>query len=212
MRKNVIIWDWNGTLLNDVQLCVNCMNVLLERRNLPLLSFERYREVFGFPVKTYYEKIGFDYSKEDFEIPAREFMELYHKFLPEASLFPCAADVLKYFQKRKFRQIMISAMEHDSLVRILEERKVLAFFDAVSGIDNIYAGGKAEMARVFLNRLNLHPHEMILIGDTLHDREVAQLLTIDYLLVASGHQSGNRLRSVTSKVVNTLSEVKPFLL
>ncbi len=34
MGKQIIIWDWNGTLLNEVQMCVNCMNELLGKRNL----------------------------------------------------------------------------------------------------------------------------------------------------------------------------------
>ena len=208
MKKTTIIWDWNGTLLNDVQMCVHCMNVLLEKRNLPRLTVEKYRNVFGFPVKDYYEKIGFDYSREDFEIPAKEFMDLYHKFLPETLLFPCAEEVLQYFQREGFRQLIVSAMEHGSLVKTLEERKILSYFDAVSGIDNIYAGGKTEMAHSFLERLGLETEKMIFIGYTLHDREVAQTLRIDYLLVAAGHQSVEVLTAKTTRVVKRLSEVR----
>ncbi len=208
MGKQIIIWDWNGTLLNDVQMCVNCMNELLERRNLARLSLERYRNVFSFPVKDYYEKIGFDFSREDFEVPAKEFMDLYHRFLPETKLFPCAKEVLEHFKKRGFRQLILSAMEHNSLMTTLEEREILSYFDAVSGIDNIYAGGKTEMAHAFLDRLGLDSKEMIFIGDTLHDMEVAQTLGIDYLLVAAGHQSKNVLLSKTARVVNRLSEIQ----
>ncbi len=207
MDKQIIIWDWNGTLLNDVQMCVDCMNVLLEKRHLPRLSLETYRSVFNFPVRDYYEEIGFDFSREDFGIPAKEFMDLYHRFLPETLLFPCAEEVLEYFKKEGYRQLVLSAMEHNSLMKTLEERDILDYFDAVSGIDNIYAGSKQEMARAFLNRLGLNSLDMVLVGDTLHDREVAQVLGIDYLLVAAGHQSKSRLLEKTDKVVDLLSEV-----
>ena len=86
-----IIWDWNGTLLNDVDICVKSMNHLLEKRNLPLLDINRYKTVFGFPVKDYYAKIGFDFTKENFEIPANEYMDWFHFYLPEAintAIFP----------------------------------------------------------------------------------------------------------------------------
>jgi phosphoglycolate phosphatase len=208
MGKQIIIWDWNGTLLNDVQMCVNCMNELLGKRNLTPLSLEAYRSVFNFPVKDYYEKIGFDFSREDFEVPAKEFMDLYHRFLPETKLFPCVREVLEHFKQRGFRQLIISAMEHNSLMKALEEREILSYFDAVSGIDNIYAGGKIEMARAFLNRLALLPGQMIFIGDTLHDREVAQALGIDYLLVAAGHQSKKVLLKKTTRVVDRLSQIQ----
>ncbi len=206
MDKQIIIWDWNGTLLNDVQMCVNCMNVLLEKRHLTRLSLETYRSVFNFPVRDYYEEIGFDFSREDFGIPAKEFMDLYHRFLPETSLFPCAEEVLEYFKKKGYRQLVLSAMEHNSLMKTLEEKGILDYFDAVSGIDNIYAGSKQEMARAFFDRLGLKNHDMVLVGDTLHDREVAQALGIDYLLVAAGHQSKSRLLEKTDKVVDRLSE------
>jgi len=59
-RIGGIIWDWNGTLLNDIQLCVQTINEMLDKRNLPLLSVNDYKDVFSFPVKNYYQKIGFD--------------------------------------------------------------------------------------------------------------------------------------------------------
>ncbi|GMT45137.1 MAG: phosphatase [bacterium] len=207
MGKQIIIWDWNGTLLNDVQMCVNCINVLLEKRNLTRLSLETYRSVFSFPVRDYYEQIGFDFVREDFEVPAKEFMDLYHRFLPETSLFSCAGKVLAYFKRKGYSQLVLSAMEHNSLIKTLEEKGILDYFDAVSGIDNIYAGSKQEMARAFLDSLGLNNHNMVLVGDTLHDREVALALGIDYLLVAAGHQSKSRLLEKTDKVVDMLSEV-----
>ncbi len=213
MQKNTILWDWNGTLLNDVQMCVDCINVLLEKRSLPLLTVETYRQVFGFPVKDYYEKIGFDFSKEDFEIPAKEFMYLYYERLPGTSLFPCVEEVLEHFKRKGFRQFIVSAMEHDSLVKTLQERKIDSYFGAVSGIDNIYAGGKTEMARHFIRCLGGKPQQMIFIGDTLHDLEVAQSIRVEPLLVASGHQAGERLRQQTTRVINRLKQTltSPFL-
>ena len=213
MQKNTILWDWNGTLLNDVQMCVDCINVLLKERNLPLLSVETYRQVFGFPVKDYYEKIGFDFSREAFEIPAKEFMDLYYERLPETSLFPCVEEVLEHFKRKGFRQFIVSAMEHDSLVKTLQERKIDSYFEAVSGIDNIYAGGKTKMARNFIRRMGGNLQQMIFIGDTLHDLEVGRSLDVDVLLVAAGHQDKKILSQKTTRVIDRLKQTmtSPFL-
>ena len=59
-----IIWDYNGTLLNDLSIGVECINRMLTKRELPLLTTESYREVFTFPVKKYYELVGFDFNKD----------------------------------------------------------------------------------------------------------------------------------------------------
>ena len=62
-----IIWDWNGTLLDDVDIVIDCMNSLLKKRNLPLLHVDKYKDIFTFPVKDYYSQLGFDFTTEPFE-------------------------------------------------------------------------------------------------------------------------------------------------
>ncbi len=203
-----IFWDWNGTLLNDVDMCVNSMNQLLQKRHLPLMDRKRYRDVFSFPVKDYYEQLGFDFQKEAFEIPAHEFMDIYHRFLPETQLFPCTTEILDYYKQHGYHQVILSAMEHQSLLKTLKDRGILKYFDSVSGIDNIYAGGKTEMARTFFQKMKISKKEAVLIGDSLHDYEVANELGITHWLVAAGHQSKERLLEVTPHVVDNLMELK----
>jgi len=206
-----IFWDWNGTLLNDVEMCVSCINKLLQKRQLPQLDVNRYREVFTFPVKTYYEQIGFDFSREPFETPAHEFMTLYHRHLPETPLFDYAEETLTHFKQRGDQQLVLSAMEHTSLIKTLNERKLNGYFNAVSGIDNIFAEGKIGMAREFFDQLDIRKEDAILIGDSLHDWEVAMDLGIEHILVASGHQSKARLIKVSSHVADTLKEVPAMI-
>lgn len=62
--KDHIIWDWNGTILNDVDHAVAMMNTLLVEHNLPLIDREYYREIFDFPVLHYYQKLGFNFEKQ----------------------------------------------------------------------------------------------------------------------------------------------------
>ena len=78
-RFKAIIWDYNGTLLNDLEIGIESINLMLSKRNLPLLTSESYREVFTFPVKDYYEKVGFDFEKENWDLTAQEFITNYTK-------------------------------------------------------------------------------------------------------------------------------------
>jgi phosphoglycolate phosphatase len=128
VSKRAIIWDWNGTLLNDVALCIRCMNSMLNDRGLPLLDAKRYREIFTFPVRAYYVKAGFDFEEEAFEKPAVEFIEKYQAGLPDAALFIDAIPVLREMENRGYYQTILSAMEHDSLVNSLHDKKVIRFY------------------------------------------------------------------------------------
>ena len=75
-----IVWDWNGTLLDDVPASVAVMDRLLHRRGLPGLGgIERYREIFTFPVREYYQAAGLDFEKEPFEALAVEYIEEYNQ-------------------------------------------------------------------------------------------------------------------------------------
>ena len=85
-RYKHIIWDWNGTLLDDAKLCVDIMNVVLSRRNMPVISLRQYQELFDFPVVDYYVKLGFDFEKESFEIVGTEFIDYYEERRHEANL------------------------------------------------------------------------------------------------------------------------------
>ena len=55
-----IMWDWNGTLLNDSHMAVMVINQTLAKRDMPTIDHERYQQIFGFPVIDYYRRLGFD--------------------------------------------------------------------------------------------------------------------------------------------------------
>ena len=199
-----IIWDWNGTLLNDIELCVLTINELLERRNLTLLSVEDYREVFSFPVKNYYQKIGFDFNIEPFEIPALEFINRYNEQVHECSLHEDAYRVLNYFQSVGISQFMLSAMKQDVLEDCLKSQQITHFFKHVSGLDNHYAASKIENGKRLISSLNLNVAELVLIGDTVHDFEVATELGCHCILIANGHQSREILQTTGTLVIDHL--------
>ncbi len=207
-KVKAIIWDWNGTLLNDVDICIDCMNQLLTGRNLEPINKQKYLEIFTFPVKDYYEKAGFDFNKEAFEVPALQFIELYHKNLKNASLHHFVTDVLNYSKSRGIQQYVLSAMQHDSLIKSLKDNGIYEYFVHINGIDNHYAHSKVEMGFDLLDKIPFKREEMVLIGDTLHDESVAKELGLKCILIAGGHQSKVRLNVNGTKVLNNLEELK----
>ena len=206
-KIRTIIWDWNGTLLDDIDLCIETINGLLTRRNLPLLNFEKYREVFAFPVKDYYEEIGFDFRREPFETPAKEFIEKYNKEVVHCKLHDGVKEVLRWFQEQGKQQIILSAMEQNILEWTLQQHQITGYFNKISGLDNHYAVSKINNGKALIKTLNLNPDEICLIGDTTHDFEVARTLGCKCILVADGHQSEERLCATGSKVLKRLSKL-----
>jgi len=203
-----IIWDWNGTLLNDLGLCIDSINALLKKRSLKLLDHASYKEVFSFPVKNYYEIIGFDFSKEDFEIPAKEFIDLYDSSVKNCPLHFSAVEILEFFRQKKYPQFVLSAMKQPMLEKTLKHNGIFPFFEGVAGLNDHYAVSKVERGKELLNEFNIDVQNTWMIGDTDHDFEVARELGIRCILVADGHQSEERLKETGAEVVSSLSELK----
>ena len=206
-RIGGIIWDWKGTLLNDASLAVQTMNQLLERRGLPMLSVDDYRSVFTFPVKDYYQKIGFDFQTEPFEIPAVEYIDCYNRQVKECALHKDTLRVLQYFKSIDVKQYILSAMEQEVLDNCMRHYQINDFFEYVSGLDNIYAASKIENGHRLIAELKLDASELVLFGDTVHDFEVAVELGCQCFLIADGHQSKEVLRSSGALVIDSISEL-----
>jgi len=204
---NTIIWDWNGTLLNDTDICIESMNDMLGKRKLPALSLQRYREIFNFPVRNYYVSAGFDFKVESFDVVAIEFMDLYFKRLPKAGTFNEANVVLSELKRLGIKQVLISAMEHNSLLASVKEKGLFEYFDHISGINDHFADGKIETAKKIVSVLKLDLTKTLMIGDTIHDFEVATQLGVDCLLIANGHQSVERLKPLNCEVTDNLNGV-----
>jgi phosphoglycolate phosphatase len=209
MIKNYkhIIWDWNGTLLNDVDLSVDIINRILIRRQLNSLSLEEYKKIFTFPIRNYYEKAGLDLSTNSFEDLGIEWMDEYENRRIECSLFEGVENVLSYISGNGIQQSILSAYPHKTLKEIIGFFKLNSFFTHLSGLDNIYASSKIELGKKMIEKIGENSVKILLIGDTIHDYEVAKEIGADCLLVASGHQNRERLLTCNATVVNSLSEI-----
>lgn len=202
-----VIWDWNGTLLNDIDFCVSTINILLKKRDLPLLNLESYKEVFSFPVKDYYQAIGFDFGKEDFSIPAREFIDLYDNGVSNCLLHNSAVEVLTHFKNMGLKQFVLSAMKQDMLEQTLKQQNIYHFFEGVAGLNDHYGASKIERGEQLISEFNIEKSSARIIGDTIHDFEVAENLGIPCILIADGHQSEERLKSTNAKLVGSLKKL-----
>lgn len=208
MKKyRTIIWDWNGTLLDDVDISLNGINPLLKERNLPEVEMSHYKEIFCFPVQRYYELLGFDFSKEPFDIPAKEYMDNYRKLRMDAKLSKGCEKILKRFQDDGLQQFVLSAMEGKLLEQMLKEYQIYQYFDGVYGLCNDYAVEKGTIGEKMIEEKHLLPEECVMVGDTLHDAEVAQLCGFDCILFSGGHFSEERLRRAKLPIVDELAKL-----
>ena len=202
-----ILWDWNGTLFDDAHLCVEVMNRSLGKRNLPLLTAKRYQDIFVFPVVDYYRRAGFDFSRESFETAGTEFIVEYEKRKFECGLQPGAREILDRIRDAGLTQSVLSAYQQNTLEEVVRHFGLERYFVRLVGLQDHYAGGKIDHGRRWIREAGHRPSEVLFIGDTIHDFEVAQAMGADCVLVHGGHNSMERLKSCGVPVLNSLSEL-----
>jgi len=202
-----ILFDWNGTLLDDLWLAVDVIDIMLRKRKLGYMNKERYREVFDFPVFEYYKKIGFDFDTESFEIVGTEFIDNYNKRQYECSLHYGSIELLQNLRKQNISLGILSARLNDSLNENLRHYNILNYFSNIAGLDNHYANGKIEIGKKLIENSHIPKETTLLIGDTLHDSEVANEIGIDCILIAAGHQSKKRLLQSNKPVFDNINLV-----
>jgi phosphoglycolate phosphatase len=203
-----VIWDFNGTIFDDAGLCIEVMNDMLSRRGLKTLSPERYAEVFDFPVQAYYQRAGWDLSRYPFEKLSDEFMSGYHAGKLSCSLRPEAADVFSKLYASGTNQYIISAAQQSMVDELVSHFQIGQYFTSLHGLDNHHAAGKGEIALDWMEKAGADPAQVIFIGDTTHDKVVADTLGVDCVLVYSGHQARAKLEATHAPVVDSLEEIR----
>lgn len=201
-----IIFDFNGTILDDVDVGVKCINELVKKYlSRPYISKEEYLDIFDFPVIDYYRKAGFDFSDISFEIIGSEWMNLYNSYKDDYQLMDGVIDILKANIEKGYKNIILSASKLENLLKQCEELGIRDYFDEILGIDNIYATSKEYIALEWIRDKN--SDDCIFIGDTLHDMDVADVMGVKSYLVAKGHQSKEKLLSKCDRVYDSIEEV-----
>lgn len=203
-----IFFDFNGTLLNDVNLCLDLLNEKLIGQNKDTLTLDEYKHVFKFPIKEYYRDAGLDFNIESYESMADKFIAKYQPLSLRCGLYECVKPTLKYLYNKGIKLIILSASETNNLNYQVNHYGINEYFDAVLGIDNIYAESKMGIGLKYINSHNIKKEECIFVGDTLHDFEIAKEMGVDAVLVECGHQAHDVIRESGAYIIHDIGDLK----
>lgn len=212
MKKiDTVIFDFNGTILDDLDLCFTILNKMLNMYNHESISLDRYLDIFTFPVIEYYKKAGFDFDKESFDELAPIFMDLYQPNSLKCSLHEGVVDIINKWIKEGKKIVLLSASKRNLMIEQLEHFNIINLFDEILGTSTINAVGKVDIAKKYMEDNHIDKDKTIMIGDTLHDDEVARVLGVSSFLIAKGHQSKERLLKSPAVVLNDIKEILNFV-
>lgn len=204
-----IIWDYNGTIIDDTQYCLDIEIKMLKKRGMKSdWTIDQYRDLFCFPVIDYYYKIGYTFENETYDDISIEFNELYDANFDSLKVMDDFIPFIENAINNNYQNVILSASKLDKLKEQCNKLGITKYFIDIKGTDNILAQSKVEMAKDWMRTSNINPNDCIYIGDTTHDVDTAKAIGInDIYLVARGHQSKSILNSTKQKVVDSLKDI-----
>ena len=209
---DLIFWDWNGTLLDDLDVCVDCLNTLLRDFGYPQqYDLDAYREIFCFPISEYYIRAGFDFQKHPFSVLAEHYMDLYMPRAARCGLVPGAKEALDAFSALEIPQVVLSASSVSNLTLQVNQQGVAPYFRELLGLSDIYAASKVDVGVQYMRRSGIDPSRALMLGDSVHDAEVASAMGVRCILIAAGHQPRHILEETGFPVVDRADQIPALL-
>ena len=205
-KYKLVLWDWNGTLLDDVGAALQAVNTMLTRRGAKLIGLPQYHDYIDVPIRKFYENI-FDLEKEDYSEILIEYNNAYEALRNNIMLAQGVHRVLDYLCDAGVLQAIVSSSEQNQLRDAVKHFELDCYFDAVLGAEDYLAGSKLERAKQYISKNCIEPSSVLVVGDLLHDYEMAQSVGADCVLLGRGHHSVQKLRGSGAKVIEAISQI-----
>jgi len=203
--RDHLVWDWNGTLLNDLNLVVTSTNAALAGAGGPAVTAEEHRTQFRRPIADYYaEVLGRALDAEEFGRLDKIFHDAYRLGLASCEL---AEDAVSAIRTWGGSQSLLSMWFHDELVPAVDRYGLTALFHRVDGLrDTVGGERKAAYLVRHLTAFGVDGRSTVLIGDSIDDAEAADSVGARCVLYTGGFTDSTRLRASGWPVAESLTE------
>lgn len=186
-RFDCVIWDWNGTLIDDRDIAIGAVNDTLDIYGMPHIDREKYYSFMYADVRTFYSFL-FDYDKVPYETLTGHFSHFYDERIANAHLMKNAVEALQSVKEAGVLQAIVSASHIDKILRETKSFGITEYFEEILGASDFLVNSKVERAAQFLERRGISPHRTLVVGDLLHDKDMADAIGAQCVLIPNGHQ------------------------
>lgn len=219
MTQKLAVFDWNGTLFNDVEASVYGANVALAKFGKGPITTQRYQDSFTFPIVHFYaaNDIPVDSFLARHEEASLAYMETYEKEALNCHLHHDAIDLLQWLKKQNFRILLLSNHLQENLMISLKRFGITEFFDDISGNEQYDAAfitkmNKQERLESYMREYDISPNKAFIIGDSHEEQEIARHLGLSSFSITGGYYAEDRLkRGNPDYLVHSLEDVVDIL-
>ncbi|MFF5763588.1 HAD family hydrolase [Streptomyces tanashiensis] len=202
-----LVWDWNGTLLDDIGAVIGATNAAFAELGLESLTLERYRELYTVPVPKFYERLmGRLPTDEEWTVMDGAFHRHYWERAESCGLTIGAAELLAARQESGLTQSLLSLAPHTELIPLVRRHGIAERFVRMDGRPDASTDGKSGHMVRHLAALEVPAERVVVIGDAADDALAAAHVGARAVLYTGGSHSRASLARVGVPVVDSLEE------
>ena len=207
MKKSLVIFDMDGTLIDSSRTIANSINHVRRHMDLPPMTHEQIISKVNDhsinPAEYFYEVDAFE------PIHEKWFNEYYtQNHATELGLYPGIYTLLEWLQSGGAKVALATNAYRISTLESIRHFGIEQFFDAVACADDVRRGKPyPDMLFKILEETDKTNEEAIFVGDGPRDEDAAEAAYIDYLMVDWGFTEHSRDKSV----IGSVSELKEQL-
>ncbi|MCX5391028.1 HAD hydrolase-like protein [Streptomyces sp. NPDC006482] len=202
-----LVWDWNGTLLDDTGAVIGATNAAFAELGLASITLEQYRELYTVPVPKFYERLmGRLPTDEEWTVMDGAFHRHYWVRAEECGLTLGAAELLAARQDSGFTQSLLSLAPHADLIPLVRRHGIAERFVRMDGRVGDSTDGKSGHMVRHLEALRVPADRVVVIGDAADDAVAAAHVGARAVLYTGGSHSRASLERVGVPVVDSLAE------
>lgn len=214
-NKKLIVFDWNGTLLADTAASWEAGNLCLEFYGAPAITLQQYRDTFTFPILHFYKLNGLsvDMILEKKDGANTVFQEDYERRAANARTRKGARALLEWIMKNNMQAVILSNHITDKIRDHTQRLNIDHYFDDVlaydcNGTTIVEHTHKQERMSQYLETHNYRPEDVIIIGDSTEEPEIAHILGLTSIGITDGYITPARLKKAEPDfIVHNLHDV-----
>ncbi len=213
MARKHLVWDWNGTLLDDLPIVVQAVSRSIGALGLPPITADDYRDHYTRPVRLFYDNLfGRKVTDEEWLRLNTTFHDVYFTLAGWANLAPDALRALDLLDEAGWGQSLLSMSPQDWLTKVVDRLKLTDRLALVDGLSEVTGGLKAVHMEKHLRVLGLDGESVVVVGDTPDDVAAARHVGARAILFHGGSHHMDVLEAEGVPIAETLVEAVEFAL
>ncbi len=219
MNIKLVAFDWNGTILSDTNAVVRTESHVLKHYGLPPTNLKKFQEIYDMPISKYWIKMGIE--EELFKTDADKIYKLFIDFYePQERISRTRAgtkEIFEFLKQNGIRIVIFSNHPEGHIIRQLKRLNLTSYVEQVFGrgeADNshMHARSKGAKLNAFVVSEKISPNNVLTVGDTIEEIEVAQEYKFKSAALTGGYQSERRLKKANPDyLIHNLKDIKNIL-